>query len=195
MKIDEVKIIEALLEFGRHEILREFRTDSCIVSTRIAIDVLQHFKIKAEAISVSAMVCNPVHVAKVKEIGRQPLTEEEAQEWANNGAWDVLIGPPKEPGIGHVVALTDTRILIDLSIDQANRPHKNIQVGPLATYVKDDFIDGKNIHLENTPNGGVIIYRRRYPETEFRKAVDWHDLRRREKCVKRVIRAINIQLM
>lgn len=61
------KYLKALTKTGRQEILKEFRADSCIASTRCCQDVLAHFGILSEPLSVEVAIYNPAFLAELDE--------------------------------------------------------------------------------------------------------------------------------
>src|SRR5712692_6245543 len=123
-------ILSVLCDFGRKAILRRWRVDSCIASTRIGIEVLAYFGIPAEPLPVMTRVISPAAVRLIDE-GRDlnTVTPEECPQ-----CWIVDIGfppgegakPPDSEGFWwcHMVILALGRLIIDLSLDQAARPEK-----------------------------------------------------------------------
>src|SRR5262249_38296206 len=67
-------------------------------------------------------------------------TQEEMIAWTNEGkAWSIGVGyGDKEPGKwpGHLAVIVKERILLDLSLDQADRPAKHIRLPPLMRAVQ-----------------------------------------------------------
>ena len=55
------RILNGIERVARTEILRDYRPDSCIASSRIVLRVLQHYGYNAEPLTVRAMVFNPAY--------------------------------------------------------------------------------------------------------------------------------------
>jgi len=88
-------IVAALLELARPELLRVFRRDSCIVSTRVALDVLKTFGIAARPLSVKAVVYNAPYAARLERGMPLPASADELACWVReDGAWSVGLGFP-----------------------------------------------------------------------------------------------------
>jgi hypothetical protein len=52
----ESTICSLLCKYGRAEVLKDFNHDSCIASTRVAIEVLRHFNISSIPMSTKKVV-------------------------------------------------------------------------------------------------------------------------------------------
>jgi hypothetical protein len=193
-----LKGIESVL---RQEILKGFRPDSCIATTRAVIRVLRNFGYHAEPFAVTAIVLNPT-MAKYVEAGTNlDAGDPGFKQWCKEtGAWSVGVGGGEVdargvPGYGgHLVAILPHRnILIDASIDQAARPAKQIHfpralIGPYPA----GFLEGGQLHL-HADNGSVLIYEKIVNES-FRTSPDWKDKTRTRAAVKQTIKYINAGL-
>lgn len=129
------------------------KVNSCILSTRIGVEVLTRFGLKARAQPVNVLVQN---------LKAYHLTEQRVPvpEWPDD-AWSVGVEPGQQARPGHwnghlVIVLRqpgEPRVLIDLTADQFDRPERDLKVAgpvfmniadtwtpqdPLATIVKDD---------------------------------------------------------
>lgn len=131
----EIKIIDLLVKIARPKILKHFRTDSCIASTRIAIDVLAHYHIAAAPRPCRVFVSTP----KLWE----RISTDTFEKPFRPGEWSIGIGypgAPLPPGhergfLGHMVALIEdgpNDILVDLSLDQASRPKRGFVLEPAS---------------------------------------------------------------
>lgn len=132
-------VIEALTTVARPIILEEFRPDSCIVSTRLGIDALTFFGIKAVPIPLTVVVFN----REATELVANGMTLEELNEVTAKipatqpgGPWSIGVGTglanTDTTWGGHVaIGVPSTGTYIDLSIDQASRPIKNMTLKPL----------------------------------------------------------------
>jgi hypothetical protein len=175
-----LKIVSALLD-GRQEMLRVFRSDSCIAATKIAIDVLAHYHILAEPLAVKVMIFNPAFVQRIENGADIPISGEITKQWSEeDGSWCLGLGygesaPNKWPG--HLVAIVrDHGWLIDLSLDQAARPKRDINVGPAAFDVASEFLRGEAPHIQ-TINGSVLKYMAFPTDTSYDVSPNWNNPR------------------
>ena len=168
------KPVRLLMEYARPEILTTHRPDSCIASTAVGIRVLERFGIGAWPVPVHAVAMNAQYVAMMNEVATNKeenpdaeMPEEAQRQWMERGAWSVELSnlPSRADGFdgGHlVIGIKDH--LVDLSIDQASRPHKGIPLEPLAIDCPQSFYEGERIwrHV-----GTAILVYRHAPFTGF----------------------------
>lgn len=192
-------ILGTLARFGREQILKEWGPDSCIASTALAIDILKHYGIKAEAFPCTVMVFNAVNNQKIKEIGRLPNAEE-SRAWQDDGGWSVGVGfgskgMAENKWPGHLVVIVDDEILLDLSIDQATRPkHKMyLQAGGGGIPNFQEFYSGKEVYVAEA-NDCLLIYERK-DQDAYKKSPDWTERQRRERVLLFTIQEIDDQLL
>jgi hypothetical protein len=181
-------LFNLLCGFGRQEILRSYNSDSCIISTAVALDVLQHFGFHACPLSVRTTIYNAAAVDCMKK--RLLPRPDQIKEWADKyGSWTVGIGfgerqsPAKWPG--HLVALHEDT-LIDLSLDQATRPKYEMNLTPMFGKTSLAFVEGDEKEVWIKEDGCVITYQRTYNES-FSKSPDWSDRKRRRAIVLSII--------
>lgn len=187
MKAIPEQILDAVVAEVRPIILTAFRKDSCIVSSRIGQEVLAYFGVKAEARACIVQAMNPGCWAAY-ERGEEP-------DWPG-GDWGVVIGKPgepEEPGrVNYHVALeVEGGFLLDLSIDQASRPHKGIPLEPFWAPIIGDLHNG-HTHVLERDDGCVITYR--LLDRDFSQAPDWKDRARRKPLVGQAIRQVRSRL-
>lgn len=112
------------------------RLDTCIATTRVMVDVFNHLGVQILPLTVELFVGNPAFTAAVDKFDRFP-DREELQQWRDQfGAHTVGVGFGREVSphhfAGHLVAIVpptpahELAVLIDASIDQVNRPAKDI---------------------------------------------------------------------
>jgi hypothetical protein len=181
----KVTKIKSLLNFlsvrARPVILDNYRKDTCILSTAIAIDFCKHFGESVFPLACRADVYNEPMKRLIESQGKFP-TDEQADKWVeNSGAWGVGVGYPPRDGKqdgtkwpGHLIAYS-SEFILDLSIDQASRPHKGILLEkPLL--VKEsgmsDFVSGKK-NLPVFLGGCVIMYRPMPEDHSYTNSRDW----------------------
>ena len=145
------RVVRALLGVGRVEILRYWDVNSCIASTRIAIEVLARYGHRALPVVVEARAYNRV-AADAIESGHPGLVD---------GGFGVSLGADAGEQMGlHLIALLD-ELLIDLSLDQASRPGWRLIAYPSVFTLADPlgFQRGTAEAWFDLPGGGAIGYR------------------------------------
>jgi hypothetical protein len=192
------QILNLLLKHGRPEILKEFRADSCIVSTIIGIDVLSHFNVLANPLPVQVTIWNPAFCKRIQAGQPFPKDIQELDVWVKeDGAWNVGLGlgGDPEPGKwpGHLAVLAEGKYLIDLSLDQASRPHRNINLEPLGMLVTEEFVTGKEPKIIQI-NDCVLRFLASPGNLGYSKSSDWSIRRRRADVVSAIIRKVGEEL-
>jgi len=143
-------ILERFAEIARGEILKEFGIDSCIASTRVTLEVMRSLKIPAKPLHVRLFAMNRAMAKNIDEFG-YPDPETLGHWCSEDGAHSVGVGYGAPPGVegwnGHLVAFVGTGYLVDASLDQVERPQKNLLVpvsGVFWTKINQaGFITGK----------------------------------------------------
>jgi len=140
-----VEVVTALVRIARPVLLEQFSRDSCIAATRIGIDVLEYFGVQAIPVPVGLMIFNG-EATKLISQGlptpeiRRLMLERSADE--PGGPWSVLVGADlnrPQGWAGHlVIGVPSIRTVADLSLDQASRPHKQMDLEPTAYVIPDD---------------------------------------------------------
>lgn len=171
----------------RSMVRAHFADDSCIASTGLIVDMLRDMGIAAEAVSCHVIATNEAYMAWAAARERLiPMNDEEANEAAAAGGRLIIMAGPPKPGQqprtlgsimwnqdanapggddrypGHVVAVATVngaRILIDLSIDQIERPTYKMFPAPIVLPVQARFEEeGDAVIVHN--NGMTTIYER-----------------------------------
>ena len=166
-------------------------TNSCILSTRVYVDLALSLGFRCAELVVEACAMNPVASAigkGLEEHGSDRARDADAlRELVERGGYVVVLGAIDEgevlkPGhwVGHLVALledpTGQLHLVDVSLDQATRPKKCMLLRSTAFPVPDDFVDGVRIARLSmeTPDGECLIdYQARPDEMGYLRAPDW----------------------
>jgi hypothetical protein len=181
-------VLEKLTEIAPNVIARNYTSDCCIAATRITIEVLKKFHFKdVKPLVVEANVFNETYLKK----GRTPKDHEEAQAWLAEGAWQVVVGdktvqtdyPITWPG--HLVAVVNGKYMVDLSITQATRPHKNINLSPIASIVPEDFVKNQD-KCGLMFNDCLVVYVSYPKDVSYQRARDWWDKKRCDEFVKEI---------
>lgn len=173
-------VLEALVAVARPIILHYFRPDSCIGSTRLAIQALGAFDIPARPLKVRASAFNAAYLARLGQLGHFPRDAAELDTWCREyNAWSVCVGHADASGRGwngHLVALVEQAdgagYLIDLSLDQMNRATYNITLAPQLVAVSPTFIAGHQPHIVRC-NGSEIVYDVVPDDPDYKVSLDW----------------------
>jgi hypothetical protein len=162
------------------------KISSCICCTKVYSELAATVGLEVRPLTVEASVFNPVFAAHIEKSGLDP-TDAEMKTLGEAGGRFVVLGARDddvaEPGMwpGHLVAVLRARgkptTIVDLSIDQASRPAKDIVVtDPLVFGVPDDFVLGKSVAtgFVGTKAGKICLVYRAFPEDmSFEASPDW----------------------
>jgi hypothetical protein len=189
------RILWVIRDHGRAEILKEFRLDSCIGSTRVVCKVLDHFGYRAVPFGAKVHVYNPVMTkAMARGIKFPDSGSPELHRMLDLiGGWSVGLGetPVDADPVGHLVALLPKeKLIVDASLDQANRPQKQIELPPvLIAHVDDDFIAGKSPDTLMY-NGCKLVYHAEPGNTVYKQSGDWNIPNRTKHAIKAIIKLV-----
>lgn len=182
-------------DFGRGLIHQMFRKDCCIDATAIVCDVLDHFGFTPLPMHCDLTVLNGAGQAWSKEHGRLPQSQAEIDDWNTRKGKLIQIrsdDSPKDANgyCGHVVTLCEidgAMRLIDLTLDQCDRPEFGIALPPLLANVDEDFWEGDkpaSYDIDDCYVGYVA-----YPyKRDFIESVGWRSSSRRKPLVRTLIR-------
>lgn len=159
-----------------------FAKARCINSTRICIEALRHFGVRANAMSVEFMAFNPTFRRLADRHGGIPSDEATMKAWYERGARCLQIDtrpeafdPNGNSWNGHLVAVAQG-FLIDPSAGQFNRPQYGIHTPEvLVTDAPNSFIKGNKPLSCEAPNGAVLSYKARKRDFSYAKlpGFDW----------------------
>jgi hypothetical protein len=166
------QVIDVLLREAPPLLATRFRPDCCIGAARLALQALRGAGLSAAAVPAEAIVVSPEahrrnEAYRAANDGR-PAPKELVETWfdePDGRCWAISIGGnyrPEDPAFwgGHLVVLAEDRWLIDLSLPQANRPERGIELTPVAIEV------GRNGFAPNGTaaaivNGSAVRWTRR----------------------------------
>lgn len=169
-----------------HDLIRSrLRADSCLISTRVVLDVALVAGVPAVAQECNTYAAN-AEAAELVDAG-VPFADWPPSAWSvgiragnTGGGWEG----------GHMVALLGRpgdRLLLDASAEQLARPHKGIVIpggAILASWVEDpggSAVEG--------PDGTRVTYTAVERRTRLGdRARDWHDPKRRRPFVAELVR-------
>jgi hypothetical protein len=169
-----------------------YRPDCCIAATAILIDVLDHFRLTAKPLSVIATVFNPAMSGRIEREG-MPTLEAAERDWFPRGCYSLAVGvgdpqPGKWPG--HLVVNLGDQVLIDLTLDQADRTQHGIVLPmPIVAPFPPDFLTGDG-QMVGLVNGCRVVYEARPADRSFERSNDWRSRKRRDAVVGAAIRLL-----
>lgn len=167
------------LEFGRELILTIATKESCILSTKMAVEVLKHYgwKVEPRAVRFSAWNAEWIKACNAGYEPPMPVGSPEFNDWTQRtGGWSVGV-------IRHLVVGIGEFVILDCSIDQASRPEQNIELPKGMVCVI-------NVRV-TTEKGGELIYEETEDKDWWKSSGDWNESFRTEWIVKRVIQYID----
>lgn len=145
------------------------------------MDALKYFGVRSEPISFFMMVLNE----EAMDLLRSGMTMQELKEHLapllleeSGGPWTLGIGA-NDPGLTGWAGHLGIRVgdhLIDLSADQASRPHKNIVLEASAFLIEDPewWAGNKKFELFQTSGGVSLLLDRHAPDPDgYRKSKNW----------------------
>lgn len=155
---------------------RDFLETRCVNATRICLDVMRAFNVRAYPLSVQAVALNRAYRTKLAELGRMP-TDNELPAWVAEGAWAIGVdvrGSATDTSAnawgGHLIAVVQDWI-VDSAAIQISRPSKGIDIPDIFVGATSRrFLKGKGSVGFESDGGAVLTYTPR-PEDE-----SWKDL-------------------
>lgn len=129
-------------------------TSECIRHTRIAVDVCHHWGVRARALPVAVEINAPGAPMPLR-LGFEgdPVEDSRGAETI----WD-----------GHLVAMLDGRLMLDLTIDSMARPEFGLKPEPFVVRVPVKFD-----RFEVDVDGGRAIYIATPDRTDYRTTPSW----------------------
>jgi hypothetical protein len=162
-------------------------TNSSVCCTKVFTELGLAVGLDIQPLSVEVSVFNPVFAAFIEKNGLNP-SDAVMRNLGEAGGRFVVLGAkgehePKAEDAwpGHLVAVISARgrpsVVVDLTIDQASRPTKDINiVDPLVFGVPDDFLTGKSVATGFCASkaGKLCFVYRAYPDDKsFEPTADW----------------------
>lgn len=187
-----LQVIEALAAEARPLILRYWRPDSCIASSRIGQLVLAHFGIRSQPLAVRVLIFNGPLWRRLAR-GDRPERGQVEQLYQEDGSWSVGLGFPSgrpEGWPGHLILISSApKLLIDLSLDQASRPKRGIELRPLLRATTAPFLRGEE-ELPVQMGTTALAYQAMPGERSYLSSPDWQDTGRHQRILPELIRRI-----
>jgi hypothetical protein len=161
--VDIEGLLQALSRPLRRRILEDYRADSCIPSTRIAVDLLAELGLKARPLRVTLHAFTLALAERITQEGHLPTSKEELIRWCDETqGWSIGVGfSNTDPMAMHLVALVEEAWVWDLSADQASRPQRGIWFPmPLVFPATAEFMRGQSVRLTSET---AVAYYTRHP--------------------------------
>jgi hypothetical protein len=161
----------------RSTMLTQYRPDSCVVATRALIDALAHFGVRAMPLVARALVLSPAVAQALREYNPQTLRVPEILQLCEQmGGWSVGVGWPdvEVPGHweGHLVTLIEGTRVVDLTLDQASRPMRDIRLEPVAVDIDPLTIEQAGSFSLNC-RGSLVCYHAFPADRTYEDLHDW----------------------
>lgn len=149
---------------------------TCILHTRVAVDTLRAFNIRARPLACRLMVLNAAYARRSNQLGRMLDPDEMLPEEHSIG---IGFGRGEMPGYdAHVVAVVDERYILDLTLDQASRPQREISLRPGHFPAPREFLSGAEPFVFDAPDGTRVHYAAVPDDRGFLRVPDWAELPR-----------------
>lgn len=119
-------ILTALVEHGPPIINAKMQMlNHCIAATAIALEVLRYFKISCEPLSVDVLVYNEAFTLWIEKYPTESIEGNKA--YLEMGAHHIMLNPhPASARWGGHLVISLSQSILDLNLDQFNRPDKGI---------------------------------------------------------------------
>ena len=175
-KIPLSTLLAALEPVVRPIMLQYCTPDCCIETSRALCRVFNHFGYNAHEVAVSVTVCNADFVRFLEEraLGHDDVasTLMATAKCINIGAGEPL--PKDHPGLdGHLVVRVD-QMLVDASLQQADRPNHGIELENLIVFKpgRAFFRDSCCPAASIVANGCTVTYRHKF-DSSYRQTPAW----------------------
>jgi hypothetical protein len=182
-------VCDVLESHGRDVIRDYFRVDGCIEASAIVADVFKAFQIPARAVHCAVNIFNPAAIRFLKQYGESPVTKEREAEWNQRRCKWVAIAPgatgQSSRYQGHVAVIAGADLLVDLTLDQANRPEFELVMPPIFQCLQETSEVVLNIgrcRLEY-----FFDHKRR----DFEQTTAWRKHGRRVDAVQQLVRLVH----
>lgn len=163
-------VVEAFAQVARPTILKFFPPNSCVASTRIAMECFSRFGLRSEATASKLMVLDVALERAYVSGFREEREDMEAralsfETLSEVGSYD-----------RHVVCLVERRWLVDASFDQASRAGVRITPHVFTLEFPRDFVASGSLHLSVVAEHEGVTLEVQYvtlPDRSFEATPAW----------------------
>jgi hypothetical protein len=189
-------MLDTLVDHGRERLHQQFRKDCCIAATAVACDCLDWAGFRnVRPFPVQAQVANKAALTYLEVYGEWPETDAQRVEWDAARAHLIGIGfgcpDGHQPGYdGHLLSVADAcdgSVLVDLTLDQCDRPRRDLVLPVLIGEVTAERLRSPQMRFD-TPAGDAVLYYPRPERDDYRTSPDWTHRQRRDRIVGDLIR-------
>jgi hypothetical protein len=167
------------LGYVQPPIQAEFGANACIVATRVALEVLRHYRVRVQPLAVHVEVWNPAAVEAIDR-GEDPAELGPPCRVMQLGFTDQP--QPDDTVDMHVVVAVEDRLLLDLTLDQCSAPEHGIELPPGIFHgLPPKFVRGGRVDFR--VKGCQVVYEAHPDEKGYLIAPDWTDRSRRQPFV------------
>jgi hypothetical protein len=156
------QVAQPIIRYASHDV------DSCIVSTRIAVDVFHHFRLLARPLVARKVVFN--------EAALRLTPDATAADYAKACIVRVGYGDgPVPTGFwsGHLVAVVEREFLVDSVADQANVRDSGIELPGVLLHTVDNAFLSARSKLYGSYGGCGVRYEAFPVERSYTSTPDW----------------------
>jgi hypothetical protein len=151
----------------------------CVNATRVCLDAMRAFHVRAEALSVDAILVNAAWLELTANLGRGlnegPSSPEELEVFQRRGAWAVGIdtkarSTDNEHNVwpGHLVAVVQKEWIIDGAAVQMSRPTKGMHLPDVFVgYAPRNFLRGRDRATYASGEGARLVYEARVKDRSW----------------------------
>jgi hypothetical protein len=193
-----VDLLARMAPVVREEMLRVAVPNCCVATVAVLRRVFRHFHFETSPLAVTVTIRNAKMIEALTLGTPIPSDPEALGAWMQKtGAWAIGICPESaqlaarqgyDAFGGHLVTRVQD-VIVDASLDQANRPQYKILIPPfMAVVISPKFLSGGHA-LAGTVNGCEIIYTR-LTDSSWRTSPDWTNERTYRDTVNRIIERV-----
>lgn len=158
------------LGFVQRPIQAQYGPSACILTTRVAVDVLRAYGVRVQPVAAHVEVFNPAYVGHV-ERGEPEAAETDPRCWSARLGFTGEEQEDDRIDI-HVVAVVEDRLLLDLTLDQCSRPEHDVVLTPgIFEGLSPAFVRGEPISYP--VHGCSVVYEAHPEEKGFVTSPYW----------------------
>ena len=156
------------------------KLDSCVLSTRVGLDVCSYFGVEAKPVVVRAMAFNPAW-ARFAQKHPELLAQPGDEKWSSpeaDGAWAVGIDEvdhgTKGKFPGHLILYLpgDPPEILDLSAGQFRREQHAMNIPNCISAAAPGFLDGAPVTFV-ADDDSTVVYAHRPGVSGYQRGGDW----------------------